>query len=68
MGQCGNKDFPNIYARLEDKEILNWVKSVSGLAMPGVIADDIPQVFFSTKAISSKSEILLVPKPENVAA
>ena len=56
MGQCGNKDFPNIYARLEDKEILNWIKVVAGIETPGADVMDIPNVF-TTKAISSKFEI-----------
>ena len=56
MGQCGNKDFPNIYARLEDKEILNWIKNVAGIETPGADVMDIPNVF-TTKAISSKFEI-----------
>jgi hypothetical protein len=56
VGQCGNKDFPNIYARLEDKEILNWVKVVAGIENPGTSVVDIPNVF-TTAAISSKFEI-----------
>ena len=56
MGQCGNKDFPNIYARLEDKEILNWIKVVAGIETPGTSVIDVPNVF-TTEAISSKFEI-----------
>ena len=56
VGQCGNKDFPNIYARLEDKEILNWVKVVAGIVTPGTSEADIPNVF-TTAAISSTFEI-----------
>ena len=56
MGKCGNKDFPNIYARLEDKEILNWIKVVAGIETPGTDVIDVPNVF-TTEAISSKIEI-----------
>ena len=56
VGDCGNKDYPNIYARLEDKEILNWVKVVAGIKTPGTAIIDIPNVF-TTEAISSKFEI-----------
>ena len=51
VGACGNKDFPNIYARLEDKEILNWVKAVAGISVV-----DIPNVF-TTAAISSTFKV-----------
>ena len=56
LGQCGNRDFPNIYARLEDKEILNWVKVVAGIETPGASVIDIPREF-TTEAISSKFEL-----------
>ena len=56
VGQCGNKDFPNIYARLEDEEILNWIKVNAGIKTPGTAIIDIPNVF-TTEAISSKFEI-----------
>ena len=56
MGQCGNKDFPNIYARLEDKEILNWVKVVAGIETTGTSVVDIPNVF-TTAAISSTFKV-----------
>ena len=56
VGACGNKDFPNIYARLEDKEILNWVKVVAGIETPGTPVIDIPNVF-TTAAISSTFEV-----------
>jgi len=52
VGQCGNKDFPNIYARLEDEEILNWIKVNAGIKTPGTAIIDIPNVF-TTEAISN---------------
>lgn len=33
VGQCGNSVYPGIYARLEDKEILDFVKTKIGLSM-----------------------------------
>ena len=29
VGRCGNRDFPQIYSRLEDSEVLDWVKKVA---------------------------------------
>ena len=56
LGACGNKDFPNIYVRLEDKEILNWVKVVAGIETPGISMIDFPSAL-RTEAISSKFEL-----------
>ena len=56
MGKCGNKDFPNIYARLEDKEILNWIKVVAGIETQGTSVVDILNIF-TTAAISSTFEV-----------
>ena len=58
VGDCGNKDFPNIYARLEDKEILNWVKVVAGIETPGTsVHASVVDNVFTTAAISSTFEV-----------
>ena len=31
IGECGSKDFPGIYARLEDEDNLNFIRQAIGL-------------------------------------
>ena len=60
VGECGNKDFPNIYARLEDKDILNWVKVVGGVPDADT---QIPEGVFSTTPVSSEYTNLIPTFP-----
>ena len=32
VGECGNTDFPNIFARLEDPKVLKFIKETMGKA------------------------------------
>ena len=31
IGECGSKNFPGIYARLEDEDNLNFIRQATGL-------------------------------------